>query len=75
MWGFLIFMLITASFFYLFIAVDAHGEGILAKTRNFLFTTLPSKLRVNGRRFCGDMVIDLIERIITYVCFSNNPII
>jgi hypothetical protein len=46
-------VLITVSFFYLFVCVDSHGKGCLAKTKYFLFTQFPDGLRWIGRKTFG----------------------
>ena len=75
MWGFLTILLLVGSFFYLFVCVDANSGGYLAKTKIFLFKTLPDSLKRFGRRTCGNRFVDIIERIVQYICFSSNPLV
>lgn len=70
-----IFLLVLVSFIYLFVCVDSHGGGIMAKIKNFLFNTAPEGLKRGGRKVCGDRFVSAIEGLITYVCFTANPIV
>ena len=75
MWNFLVYILLIACFFYLFVCVSPHGKGPLSKIRNFLFVCLPDFLRSSGTKICGRHFVSLIDRMISYVCFETNPIV
>ncbi|CDW87623.1 dhhc zinc finger domain containing protein [Stylonychia lemnae] len=43
--------------------------------RYFLFKGLPNILRSVGAKICGQRFVDRVERMITWICFSTNPLI
>ena len=69
------FVLISVSFFYLFVCVDSYGTGPLSKIKNVLFEKLPEGLRVIGRKICGVRFVNFIDASARYVCFEPNPIV
>ena len=75
MWTILTVLLLVGSFFYLFVCVDANSGSFLAKTKIFLFNTVPVFLRQQGRRTCGNRFVDTVDGIIRYVCFTSNPFV
>ena len=75
MWTTAILVLLVVCFFYLFVAVDPRGTGPLSKIRNFLYVTAPGMGRAAIKKMCGQRALDQIDRLITYVCFSTNPIV
>ena len=75
MWTFLTLLLLIGSFFYLFVCVDPHSGSFLSKMRFFLFKGLPNMMRSYGRRFLGNRFVDSVEGMVTYICFSTNPLI
>merc|ERR1711971_623050 len=68
-------VLITVSFFYLFVCVDSYGKGPLAKMKRFLFETLPEGLRTCGRKTCGERTVNAIDALARYICFEPNPLV
>lgn len=75
MWGTAIVLLLTASFFYLFIFVDPRGSGPLAMTRRFLYETLPSVTRRLIYAILGQKALDAVDWLIAYVCYKQNPLV
>ena len=75
MWFFLILLLLTVSFFYLFVCVDPHSNTLLSQGRRLFFEQTPLLLRTNGRRYLGHRFVDAIEHLIQYLCFSTNPLV
>ena len=62
-------VLLVITFLYLFVCVDGHGGGCLARVKKFLFTEMPDLLRNIGRRICGNWVVDGIDAIANYLCY------
>lgn len=75
MWTFFTILLLIGSFFYLFVCIDPNSGSTLSKIRYFLFKGMPNLLKHYGRKLCGDRVVNTIERMITWICFSTNPLI
>jgi len=42
---------------YLFVCVDGHKGGFLARAKRFLFSEMPEFLRRCGRRICGNWMV------------------
>ena len=69
------FILITVSFFYLFVCVDSYGTGYLSKIKHVLFVNFPDALRAIGTKICGERFVKFIERSARWVCFEPNPLV
>jgi hypothetical protein len=57
-WGTSLFAI---TFIYLFVCVDGNKAGILGTTKNFLFETLPQKLKAIIASICGNWAVDRID--------------
>ena len=47
------FILFSVSFLYLFVCVDEHGGGVLAKMKIFLYKKMPENLKSIAAKICG----------------------
>ena len=72
---FWLFTLSIITVLYLFVCVDGHQTGCLAKMKRFLFSSLPNILRGAGRRMCGAWLVDSIDAVADYLCYQANPIV
>ena len=69
------FVLLTVSFFYLFVCVNEHGTGNLAKLKILVTQKFPGLLRAVAKRICGECFVRAIDRTAHYICFEPNPLV
>ena len=69
------FLLVTISFFYLFVCVNEHGDGFLARSKVLVTKKFPDKLREIAAKICGQRFVNLIDRTAHYICFEPNPLV
>lgn len=70
-----IFILLSVAFLYLFVCVDEHGKGYLAKTKILFWQTIPNMFRSIAKKCCGETFVRLIDRLIKYICNERNPFV
>ena len=69
------FILISVSFFYLFVCVDSYGTGPLPKIKRLLFESFPNTLRAIGAKICGERFVNFVDGSARYICFEPNPLV
>jgi len=69
------FILFSVSFLYLFVCVDEHGKGVLAKMKIFLYKKMPENLKAIAAKICGQKFVKFLERVAHYICHEANPIV
>ena len=67
--------LVIVSFFYLFVCVNEHGDGCMAKTKVLVTVKFPDKLRAGAEKICGKCFVNAIDRTVHYICNERNPIV
>ena len=72
LWG---VVLLVITFVYMLVCVDANKGGVLAKIKIFVFITLPDLVKKCIVVIFGERVFSYISRLITYVCYSQNPLV
>ena len=70
-----VFILLSVAFLYIFVCVDEHGEGCMAKLKIFFWKTLPAFMLKAAGRICGQRFVWMIERISHYICYEPNPFV
>ena len=68
-------ILISVSFFYLFVCVDSYGTGTLSAIKRVLFEKFPNCLRAVGKMTCGERCVKFVEASAYWVCFEPNPLV
>ena len=75
LYGGYVFVLLSVAFFYLFVCVDEHGTGFMAKSKRFFWFTLPELLKKAAGKICGRRFVMMIERFAHYICHEPNPVV
>ena len=68
-------ILITVAFFYLFVCVNEHGDGRLARTKIFFTVTVPEMTLNLTEKIFGKCCVRGIKRTAHYICNERNPIV
>ena len=68
-------VLVTVSFFYLFVCVNEHADTCLARTKVVVTVKFPNALRSGAEKLCGKCFVRAIDRTAHYVCHERNPIV
>ena len=68
-------ILTIVSFLYLCVCVDGNSGSPLAILKNFMFDTLPARLKAFGHKTCGERFVSVVLGVVDYIFYKRNPLV